>query len=240
MLPASRERIEAMLSTDDLVLDVGGWAKPFPRADWVIDLMPFESRGLYGRLGDEPERFSRETWVQRDICDRNPWPFADGQFDFVVCSHTLEDVRDPVWVCAEMDRVANAGYVEVPSRLEEQSLGVHGSWVGWSHHRWLVELSADGVEFVFKSGVLQGRSELTLPAELGRMLDDAERVQTLFWDGSLSAIERVFVEASELDRYLAEGVAGARESLRARIEQAPRRTGLRRAVRRIRALGGRG
>lgn len=237
MLATSRERIASLVGVDDLVLDVGGWAKPFSRADWVIDLMPFESRGLYGRLGDEPERFSRETWVQRDICDRNPWPFADGQFDFVVCSHTLEDVRDPVWVCAEMERVADAGYLEVPSRLEEQSVGVHGPWVGWSHHRWLVELSPDRVEFVFKSGVLHGRPEATLPDELGQALTAEERVQTLFWSGRIGARERVFLEAEELDRYLAEGIAGARELLEPRVERAPRRTGLRRAMRRFRGTG---
>jgi ubiquinone/menaquinone biosynthesis C-methylase UbiE len=49
--------------------------------------------------GPLPEGFTRDTWVQRDICDHEPWPFEDRQFDFVVCSHTLEDVRDPVWVC---------------------------------------------------------------------------------------------------------------------------------------------
>jgi SAM-dependent methyltransferase len=234
MLPASRERIESMLSPSDVVLDVGGWAKPLARADWVIDLMPFESRGLYGRLGDGPERFSSERWIQRDICDRDPWPFEDGQFDFVVCSHTLEDVRDPVWVCGEMQRVARAGYIEVPSRLEEQSVGVHGPWVGWSHHRWLVELEPAGIEFVFKSGVLQGRPELTLPAELEGTLTAAERVQTMFWEGRLEARERVFIEPAELDRYLAEGVAGHRERLAERVGEAPRRTGLRRALRRVR------
>jgi hypothetical protein len=158
----------------------------------------------------------------------------------VVCSHTLEDVRDPVWVCSEIERVGRAGYIEVPSRLEEQSVGVHGAWVGWSHHRWLVELAQDRVEFVFKSGVLQGRPEATLPAELARTLTADERVQTLFWSGRIGARERVFLEAEELDRYLAEGIAGARERLAPRLEEAPRRTGLRRALRRLRGFGGPG
>src|SRR5918999_1567202 len=103
MLEASRQSITAKLGAEDLVLDVGGWAKPFPRADWVIDLMPYETRGLYDYEPDPArERFRTETWVQRDICDREPWPFAEDQFDFAVCSQTLEDIRDPVWVCSEM------------------------------------------------------------------------------------------------------------------------------------------
>ena len=67
---------------DGLVLDVGGWAKPLARADWVIDLLPYETRGLYGEATGE--RFSAATWVQHDICSRDPWPFADDQFDYAV------------------------------------------------------------------------------------------------------------------------------------------------------------
>ena len=58
-----------------------------------------------------------------------------------ICSHTLEDLRDPLWVCAELVRVAKAGYVEVPSRAAEQSRGwEHPRIAGLSHHRWLIEI----------------------------------------------------------------------------------------------------
>ena len=115
---------------DDLVLDVGGWACPFNRANWVIDSEPYETRGFYSKIGlpksqgGEKEYFTKETWVQRDICDKEPWPFADKQFDFSICSHTLEDVRDPLFVCAEIIRVSKRGYIEVPSRIIESCRGV--------------------------------------------------------------------------------------------------------------------
>jgi hypothetical protein len=220
VLRASAERIKSLLSDDDVVLDVGGWARPFSRADWVLDLMPYESRGLYGERDPDPERFTPGTWIQRDICAREPWPFGDEEFDFAICSQTLEDVRDPIWVCSELVRVAKAGYIEVPSRLEEQSYGVHGPWVGWSHHRWLVDVSPEGVEFVFKPHLLQGRKECYFTGEFGAGLSDEERVQTLFWTGAFSFRERIFMEADELDRYLAAFVAGHaglhRERLRRR------------------------
>src|SRR5215210_428823 len=152
MLPEVAQRIEAELAAEAVVLDVGAWASPFARADWVIDLLPYESRGLYGGVAQPDERFSAASWVQRDICDREPWPFADKQFDFAICSHTLEDVRDPVWVCSELQRVAKAGYIETPSRLEEQTYAVQGPWVGWGHHHWLVETDASpaAIRFIFK------------------------------------------------------------------------------------------
>ena len=145
------------------------WAKPLNRADWVIDVMPYETRGLLGSDGDGPERFSADTWVQHDICDREPWPFADDQFDFVVCSHVLEDIRDPLWVCCGASRVAKAGYIEVPSRLEEQSRGVQGDWVGWGHHHWLIELEGDRFDFLFKPHIIHSREEFWFPrVVLGR------------------------------------------------------------------------
>jgi hypothetical protein len=209
MLERSRRRILDTLPDDAVVLDVGGWAKPLERADWVLDLLPYETRGLYGydREAARPhERFSAERWVARDMCDHEPWPFADGQFDFAVCSHTLEDVRDPVWVCRELQRVAKAGYLEVPDRREEQCPGVHGPWVGWSHHRWLCDVRDDGIEFVGKPGLLSGRPELQVPYAAWAALDETSRVQELWWDGAFAVRERIFVSGAELDAYLAEVV----------------------------------
>jgi hypothetical protein len=211
LLPASRERILETVPDDAVVLDVGGWASPFGRADWVLDLMPYDTRGLYDAADRGVERFTRETWIQRDICARDPFPFSHGAIDFAVCSHTLEDVRDPVWVCAELNRVAKAGYIEVPSRLEEQSYGVHGPWVGWSHHRWLVDVTPGGVEFVSKPGVLQGRRDCRFPAGFADSLRPEERVQMLFWEGKFEFGERIMMTAEELDGYLSEFVARHRE-----------------------------
>jgi hypothetical protein len=160
VLAASRERITAQLAEDAVVLDVGGWASPISRANWVVDLLPHATRGLYGDPDPEPERFDESTWAQFDICAAEPWPFADDQFDFAICSHTLEDVRDPIRVCAELSRVARAGYIETPSRLQEQAYGVVGDFVGWSHHRWLVS-ERDGGAHRHRAGgraVLGGRA----------------------------------------------------------------------------------
>lgn len=207
MFPPSLERIQELVPDGAVVLDVGGWAKPLPRADWVLDLMPYETRGAYGTSDSGPERFTSDTWIERDICDHEPFPFDDEAIDFAICSQTLEDIRDPVWVCSELNRVAKAGYIEVPSRLEEQSYGVHGPWVGWSHHRWLVDVTPGRIEFVFKPGVLQGREDCQFPAGFVDSLGAEQRVQTLFWEGELGFGERIFMTPEELDGYLSEFVA---------------------------------
>lgn len=207
MLERSRERILALLADNDQVLDVGGGARPFERADWVLDLMPYEDRGLYGPAPDPArERFSARTWVTRDMCDRRPWPFEDRQFAFSVCSHTLEDVRDPLFVCSELIRTSKAGYLEVPSRLEEQAYGVHGPWVGWSHHRWLIDVVGDEIVFVFKSHVIHSRDSDHFPAGFTRGLTPEERVQCLWWRDAFQYREQIFLEPGPLDAYLADYV----------------------------------
>jgi ubiquinone/menaquinone biosynthesis C-methylase UbiE len=190
LLPAAIER----LPEEGLLLDVGGWAAPLARADWVIDLMPYATRGLYGKA--ENERFDASTWIEHDIC--TPWPFADGQFDFAVCSHTLEDIRDPIFACQELQRVARAGYVEVPSRIEEQMTGVNGSWPGWAHHRWVIEIGDDAMTFVHKSHAMPAIAHAELPPE--------RRNQWLWWEGSFVARERIFTSIEEHDAYFADAL----------------------------------
>src|SRR6266480_180751 len=175
MRAASVERLMAELSDDDLVLDVGGWIQPFTRADWVIDLMPYETRGRFGAQGGDAERFGPDSWIERDICDHEPWPFEDNQFDFVTCAHTLEDVRDPVWVCHELNRVARAGYIEVPSRLEEHTYGFQGPWVGWGHHRWLIDIGDNRIEFVMKHHVIHGPEANFFPSTFYETLSEEQK-----------------------------------------------------------------
>ena len=205
---------EARLPAEGRVLDVGGGTNRLARADVVLDLLPGEGPG----------------WVQRDVCDREPWPFADGEFDFAVCSHTLEDVRDPVWVCSELRRVARAGYLEVPSRLEEQSWGVHGDWVGWAHHRWLIDVVDGGLVLGHKSHAVH-REGNHFPPGFWDTLTPERRVQWLWWEGSFDASERIFTDLVEHDEWLAAPIRAHEHEVRSwRLRTRPRRA-LRRAVR---------
>jgi hypothetical protein len=196
VLASNAARLLAELSPEALVLDVGAWASPFNRAQWVLDAEPFETRGYYrvfGGLafqGGERERFSKETWVQRDICAREPWPFSDKQFDFVICSHTLEDIRDPLWVCSELIRVGKAGYIEVPSRVFESTRGIERpNTAGLSHHRWLIDIAGDTIRFLQKYHIIHSHWRYNLPKSYLRSRPPEAEVQWLWWKGSFQFSE---------------------------------------------------
>jgi hypothetical protein len=195
MLPSATARILSTLPDDALVLDVGGWAAPFNRADWVLDLMPYETRGAMGSYGQAEERFSAETWVVRDICDREPWPLEDDQFDFSLCITTLEDIRDPIWVCSELARVAKAGYVEVPTIEAELIYNVEGTgpFLGHEHHRWLCEIEDGGLVFIHKPHSIHHDESLRVLPRWRERMGLEDHLQGVFWEGDLPARERFLI-----------------------------------------------
>ncbi len=201
MLQKNSDIIMAQLQPSDVVLDIGAWAHPFNRANYVVDLAPYETRGYYNRsfaknnpippIGGTVEYFTKETWIQRDICSREPYPFADKQLDYVICSHTLEDVRDPLWVCSEMIRIGKRGYIEIPSRIWESSRGLEDGIVGLSHHRWLIDIRGNEISFTMKFHTIHSHWKFSLPAKFVRSLPKEKEVQWLFWDDSFSFREVV-------------------------------------------------
>ena len=240
MLAENAERLLGQLKPADKVLDVGAAACPFNRANWVLDITPYADRGFYRTFGGpasqggSEERFTEDTWVVRDICDRTPWPFRDHEFDFAVCSHLLEDIRDPIWVCSELRRVAKRGYVEVPSREWEtcrnlESRGI----VGLSHHRWLIEIDGGALRFLMKHHVIHSHWRFSLPKSHARAMTPEQAVQWLWWEGELPAEEVVLAGVGEIERSLTDFVD--------RIRPYPQwRLSLARRQRRVRSLFDRG
>jgi hypothetical protein len=195
---ANEARVLSLIGPDDVVLDVGGWARCFNRANYVLDAAPYETRGsIYRDLfkleaqGGPVEHFSAETWIRLDICDRTPWPFEDKVIDFCMCSRTLEDIRDPLWVCSEIRRVAKRGYIEVPSRAFEASRNREpGVPVGLCHHRWHCEIDAWNIIFYPKMHHIHGDPRCSIPESCWEALPKEELVTWMYWEDQFSFEER--------------------------------------------------
>lgn len=205
MIESSVSRILSLLSSSDKVLDVGGWACPFNRANYVMDAEPYETRGFYATFGapasqgGNEEHFTAQTWIQRDICAREPFPFKDKELDFAICSQTLEDLRDPLWVCSELVRVAKRGYIEVPSRIKESCRGWESPRiVGLSHHRWLIEARDNHLSFLMKSHMIHSHWRFSFPPSFLRTLPEEKMETSFFWDDSFTYSETTIHGVDEL------------------------------------------
>lgn len=133
-------------------LDVGGavnhWLNPKPLA--CLDMVE----------GDCVLNF------QGDISSHHGWEeillhvAKRGKFDFAVCTHTLEDIRNPQLVLEMLPLVANEGFVSTPCKHTElqiqecdgeeyfSAMNTTGPYKGYIHHRWIFSVF-EGVYRVF-------------------------------------------------------------------------------------------
>ena len=104
-------KVNLPISGDALVLDVGSGGHPYARSDILMDrLTGGEHRCNNGMIIDRPTVFG----------DALKMPFKDKSFDFIVASHILEHMSDPVKFISELERVGKAGYIETPNVIFER------------------------------------------------------------------------------------------------------------------------
>jgi ubiquinone/menaquinone biosynthesis C-methylase UbiE len=121
------------IRSEELVLDVGCGAQPFPLATHLTDRS----------LRDHAERFGLAIPLDHRPfieCTAAALPFGTGAFDFAYCAHVLEHVADPARACAELMRVSKRGYIECPRSWFEVACSS-------DEHRWLVDHESDVLVF---------------------------------------------------------------------------------------------
>lgn len=183
MIKENIVKVSKEINANDLVLDIGGWAQPFNRANYVIDVLPYETRGFYGSNGQKEEVFSKDTWIMHDVSSKKPMPFKDKEIDFVICSHVLEDIRNPIQLCSEIIRVGKRGYIEVPSRTIESIFNLEKKgYAGYYHHRWLVEVIDKEMIFRFKPPLLNNSWKYHLPKSYLKKMKETDKVSYFFWN----------------------------------------------------------
>jgi len=96
------------------VLEIGPGATPHPRSDAFLELDFDSSQDKISQRGGGLEE---ANFGDRPVhyYDGEQFPFEDGQFDYVICSHVIEHVPDPARFLKEVFRVgAGRGYIEYP------------------------------------------------------------------------------------------------------------------------------
>ena len=65
---------------------------------------------------DLSEHYKEKTFVK--ITEKK-LPFKDKEFDFIIASHVVEHVEDVSYFLNEIMRIGKKGYIEVPTKLED-------------------------------------------------------------------------------------------------------------------------
>jgi SAM-dependent methyltransferase len=107
----SLRRLHCPVDRSALVLEVGSGGNPYYRANILLDAYEdTRERHWAPLITDRPTVLG---FVEN-------LPFKDKAFDYVIASHVLEHSTDPKRFLAELQRVANAGYIEVPDAFMER------------------------------------------------------------------------------------------------------------------------
>lgn len=111
---------------------MGGWSMPY--IDAIVDVNSLTSES------------PKIRFFQYDITDPEQWSQileyvnVHGKFDFCICTHTLEDIMNPGYVCNQICKIAKEGYIAFPSKYRELSRNLDNpryNYRGYIHHRWI-------------------------------------------------------------------------------------------------------
>ena len=170
------ERVRT-IKPSDRVLEVGPGGVPHPRADIFLEKIFDDPEQAKGQRGGAPKLKTRKKVVHYD---GRRFPFEDGAFDYVICSHVLEHVDDVDQFVGELMRVGKAGYLEFPTIYWDYLYGI-----------------AEHTMFLFKAG-----STIRWMPQAETGLDGWQSVRVLFNESRTKGYTRLI---TTLKTYLFQG-----------------------------------
>jgi SAM-dependent methyltransferase len=142
----SLRRVYCPVSKETLVLEVGSGASPYFRANVLCDAYEETQERFFTPLvHDRPTVLA---FVEN-------LPFKDDAFNFVIASHVLEHSTDPERFLSELQRVARAGYIEVPDAFMERL-------THYGFHRLEITDGAEGLIIRKKKNFIQDQEVVAL------------------------------------------------------------------------------
>jgi len=115
------------------IIDIGG-ANSFAhgKLDAVIDIRQPQADAKHKFIGniDEPA-------IWDDVMEV---AVNEGLWDYAICTHTLEDINNPMYALRMITTIATAGFIAVPSKYRELSRFSDPVFRGYIHHRWIYDV----------------------------------------------------------------------------------------------------
>lgn len=118
-------------------IDVGASAMywSYPECKFVADSLIISKEGTtFFNINLE----NKNTWNELlEYVEKN------GKFDFSICSHTLEDVFNPLELINLLKSISVSGFVAIPSKYDEFSFLYENKYRGNAHHKQFFDVVDD-------------------------------------------------------------------------------------------------
>ena len=128
-------------------------------------------------------------------------PFQDKEFDYVILSHVLEHVPNINEFAQEVQRIAKAGYIELPTKLADNLvIGCDEEDIG---HKWWLEFDDENqqLKYVKKLDVLQKFLSVGSIHKFQKYFEDSLILQ-LYWENEFDLIEGPPIEQEKQITFL--------------------------------------
>lgn len=149
------------------IIDIGGGTS---FADGYLDAIVD-----FNETTAKANRYFKGDINNPDVWDRVKKAMTE-KYDYAICTHTLEDISNPFYVCSQIEKIAKAGFIAVPSKYIELSrLG--NFYRGFIHHRWIFDIV---------DGRFTGFPKLNLIEH--ERFDKVNGIETelqIFWEGKI-------------------------------------------------------
>ena len=108
-------------------------------------------------------------------------PFKDKEFDFVISSHVMEHVEDLQFFISELERVSKMGYIEVPTKLEDNLV-----FENKKDHLWHMEFDDDNLKLIISKKKQYFEPFLTVSSikQLNKYFRSSLVIE-LFWENTI-------------------------------------------------------
>jgi hypothetical protein len=118
-------------------IDIGASAMywSYPECKYVADSLVISKEGT--------------TFFEINLEDKSTWKDllsyveTNGKFDFSICSHTLEDVFNPLELINLLNTISVSGFVAIPSKYDEFSFLYQNNYRGNAHHKQFFDVVDD-------------------------------------------------------------------------------------------------
>jgi hypothetical protein len=175
------------------IIDIGGGKEKhvknkFDFIDAYADLIKVNHKNIKHFNGDLN---SESIWeeIKNDVKDY-------GKYDYCICTHTLEDLRNAPFVANQIGEIAKGGFLSVPSKYQEFTR--MGEDRGYAHHNWIFSVNDNKLLAFPKLNLIE--APIFDPLAHNGSYNNRRSELYIFWENSIPLSLEVDIPTNDLTR----------------------------------------